>query len=81
MFFSQKCEQYKQTYAKLVQESNDLERELKFLDQQMQSATTKRLNLVDEVEVPNQEEILYTAEKKKDRNDESLQKSEQVSTM
>ena len=32
MFFSKKCEDYKQTYNKLVQESNDLEKELEFLN-------------------------------------------------
>lgn len=47
MFFSQKCEQYKQVYAKLVQESKDLEKEIQFLDGQIESANSKRLNLVD----------------------------------
>ena len=50
MFFSQKCEQYKQVYSKLVQESNDLDREIKFLDGQIETATQKKLALIDEVQ-------------------------------
>lgn len=49
MFYSQKCEQYKQTYTKLVQESKDLEKEIQFLDGQIAAANEKRMSLVDEV--------------------------------
>lgn len=49
MFFSQKCEQYKQVYTKLVQESRDLEKEIEFLDNQIAAASDKKIGLVDEI--------------------------------
>ena len=46
MFFSQKCEQYKQIYTKLVQESKDLEKEIEFLDGQILAASEKKIGLI-----------------------------------
>jgi hypothetical protein len=46
IFFSSKCEEYKKKLADLVAEGKELERELVFLDAQIQSTTKRKYQVL-----------------------------------
>lgn len=50
MFFSAKCEDYKKKLADLVAEGKELERELVFLDSQINSAHKKKYQVISQYE-------------------------------
>lgn len=58
MFFSNKCEDYKKKLAVLVSEGKELEKELLFLDAQINGAHKKKYEVLTENDKKNQPEAL-----------------------
>jgi hypothetical protein len=58
MFFSNKCEDYKKKLAILVSEGKELEKELLFLDAQINGAHKKKYEVLAENDKKNQPEAL-----------------------
>lgn len=53
MFFSNKCEDYKRKLAVLVAEGKELEKELLFLDAQIDNAHQKKYHLIAQQDQPH----------------------------
>lgn len=50
IFFSNKCEEYKQKLSLLLSEGKELEKEIIFLDSQMELATKKKYQMLEEID-------------------------------